>query len=141
VDALRLSTLRYSQVAGKPGTWGNRGHTTVIAIRAETGDVPRNRAADQGSAAREPGDRRSTTDSSIRRHGNDRHPSDELVPAMARPEVRQSIRGTFEWVARRGRVDVAREIGRTTVIAIGDRSASLMNPAKTRSARFPRSSR
>jgi len=37
----------------------------------------------------------------IWRHGNVRHPSDELTPAQARPAVTHYIRRRFDWVARR----------------------------------------
>lgn len=37
----------------------------------------------------------------IWRHGNVRHPSDELTPKMARPEIRRFIRASFDWVAQR----------------------------------------
>ena len=37
----------------------------------------------------------------IWRHGNVRHPSDELTPEMARPEIRRYIQASFDWVAQR----------------------------------------
>ncbi len=37
----------------------------------------------------------------IWRHGNVRHPSDELRPDMARPEVQKFIRRQFDWVSRK----------------------------------------
>lgn len=43
------------------------------------------------------------------RHGNLRHPSDEIPPERARPEVQRYIRQQFDWVARRYGADVVVE--------------------------------